>query len=137
MASSYSLNCTLSFSFIVPLAVNRSHSLSFFVSRCTTLCHSLSLAVPFAVPLLVIRCQSLYHSSPFDVQLVCLFINNQTNLIRTLSLIKHIFCLINCTKVSVVSLKNCQHHLCIKSSENVGRLYNFSQPSKYQKILLS
>ena len=66
--------------------VTRCHLLSIVVSRCTTRCrsfsfvgtrfHSLSLVLPLVVPLVVIRCHSLYNSLPLDVSLVCLFIND-------------------------------------------------------------
>ena len=54
MAIIYSLKCTMPFSFAVPLlslAATHYRSLSLFVTRCTTRCHSLSLAI--------IRCHSL------------------------------------------------------------------------------
>ena len=56
----HSLKCTVSFSFIVPLAVVCCHLLSFAV----TCCHSLSLAVILCHSLNT-RCHSLYHSSVF------------------------------------------------------------------------
>ena len=43
-----------------------------------TCCHSLSLVVP----LIVIRCHSLYHSLSLDVPLVGLFINDQLNILN-------------------------------------------------------
>ena len=58
MAIIHSSKCTVLFSFAVPLlslAVTHCHSLSLFI---VTGCHSLSLAVPHVV----IRCHSLYHS---------------------------------------------------------------------------
>ena len=72
MAIIHSLECTVPFSFRIPLlslAVAHCHSLSLFVTRCTTRCHSLSLVVPLVVtrchslslvvPLVVTRCHSL------------------------------------------------------------------------------
>ena len=65
MAIIHSLKCTVPFSFVVPLAVTRCHSLSFVVTRChsmslvVTRCHSLYHSLSFIVPLVVIRCHSL------------------------------------------------------------------------------
>ena len=66
-----------SLSFVVPLVVTRCHSLSLVLPLFFTGCHSLSLVVPLVVPLVVIRCQSLYHSLSLDVPLICLFINDR------------------------------------------------------------
>ena len=80
------LTCCHSLPFFVTLC----HSFSLFVTLCTTCCHSLSLVVP----LVVIRCYSLYHSLSFvvtrcatrchslslDVPLVCLFISDLSKL---------------------------------------------------------
>ena len=51
MAITYSLKCTVPFSFVVPL-----------VSLAVTHSHLLSLVVSLVVPLVVVRCHSLYHS---------------------------------------------------------------------------
>ena len=93
MAIIHSLKCTVPFSFAVPLfslAATHCHSLSLFATHF----HSLSLFVP----LVVIRCHSLYHSLSFvvtrcitrcatrchslslDVPLVCLFISDLSKL---------------------------------------------------------
>ena len=93
--------------FVLIRFITRCHSLPFFVTRChwlslvVTHCHLLSLAVPlvvtrfhswyhslsFGVLRCTIRCHSLYnslsfvvtrcHSLSLDVPLVCLFINNR------------------------------------------------------------
>ena len=63
--------CTTHFlllSFVIPLC----HSLSFVVTRCSTRCHSLSL---------VIGCHSLYQLLLLDVPLICLFINDPSNIV--------------------------------------------------------
>ena len=79
-----------SLSLVVPLVATCCRSLSFVFTRCTTLCHSLSLVEPLVitrcttrchslslvVPLVVTRCHSLW----LDVPLVCLFINDPTEL---------------------------------------------------------
>ena len=102
--------CCHSFSFAEPLPVIRCHPLSFVIIRCRSLslvvfcchllslnlslvvilCHSLSrIGLPcnssyhsfsFIVPLVVIRCRSL----SLDVPLVCLFINDRTNILKNL-----------------------------------------------------
>ena len=59
--------CSHSFLFVVPLAVIRCHSMSFFATRC----HSLSL-----LSLFVIHCDLL----SLDVPLICLLINNHFKL---------------------------------------------------------
>ena len=60
----------------LPFVVTRCYSLSLVVPliviRCHSLYHSLSLVVPFAVT----RCTTRCHSLPLDVPLVCLFIND-------------------------------------------------------------
>ena len=65
MAVIHSLKCTVSFSFVVPLAVICCPSLSFVVTRCHSLsrvfilCHSLYYSLLFIISLVVIRCHSL------------------------------------------------------------------------------
>ena len=73
----HSLKCVVPFSFVVPLlslAVIHCHSLSLFVTRFTTCCHSLSFVVTrchslslvlircHSLSFYVTRCHSLYHS---------------------------------------------------------------------------
>ena len=71
-------------------ATTRCQSLLFVVTRCHSLCYSLSLfikllhhSLPLVVPLVVTRCHSLSlvaircHSLSLDVPLVCLFINDR------------------------------------------------------------
>ena len=86
-----------SLSFFVIRFTTRCHLLLFVVTRCTTRCHSLLPVVPFVatcchslllvLPLAVTRCHSLSlvvtlcHSLSLVVPLVCLFINDQINLI--------------------------------------------------------
>ena len=62
-----------SFSLVVICYTTLCHSLSFVVTRCSTRCHSLSL--------FVIGCHSLYQSLSLDVPLVCLFINDPSNIV--------------------------------------------------------
>ena len=92
MAVIHSLKCTVSFSFVVPIAVICCHSLSFVVTCCHSLylvvilCnflyHSLSLIVIHCttrchlMSLFAIRFRSLYHSLSLDVPFVCIFIND-------------------------------------------------------------
>ena len=50
----------------------RCHSLSLFVTRCTTHCHSLYHLLTFVVT----YCTTRFHSLSIDPSLVCLFIND-------------------------------------------------------------
>ena len=76
MAIIHSLNCTVPFSFAVPLlslAVTHCHLLSLVVSVVVTLYNSLYRSLSFAITryhslsLVVIHCHSLYHSLSFVV----------------------------------------------------------------------
>ena len=90
MAVIDSLKGTVPFSFAVPLfslVVTHCHSLSLFVTRCTTRCHSLSLVVirchsyhllSLVVPLVATR----FHSLSLDVPLACIFINDHSFVIN-------------------------------------------------------
>ena len=110
MAIIHSLKCTVPFSFAVPLlslAVTHCHSLSLFVTRCTTCCHSLSFAasrchsLSLVVPLVVTRC----HSLSLGVRLVCLFINRPLKTVQKIQNVSR-------------AMKNITYQLVTKNSMN-------------------
>ena len=62
------------FFFLLKLKITLFYLLPVIVTRCTTCCHSLSLAV--------IRCHSLYDLLPLNLPLVCLFIKGHVKKIK-------------------------------------------------------
>ena len=92
MFKQFSLGCLVAASLVEMEMVTRCHSLSFFVTRCHSLYHLLSLVVTrchslsivyHLLSFVVTRCHSLsliairFHSLSLDVLLVCLFINDR------------------------------------------------------------